>query len=314
MRHGHRVPVRRTATAIAIAAALGACGNDDTPDLGTVQVKTLSNRADLVSGGDALVEIELPRGASVGGLAVDVDGRDVSSAFARRSDGRVTGLVTGLRTGDNVLTARTDFTRAGRLTITNAPRGGPVISGRAAGAVRVRHAGAGRRDRVGPRHERERAGLGRGRRAVQHPDRDEAVLPHDGRRLLVRAAGSESDRGVHRGEPAQTAAPPANPCFRPYTPGTTPGDLATTTTDAGLAVPYIVRVERGTMNRGIYDIAVLFDPASPGARPPRSRSGTARCTTSSAPAPASRVGSAGRPRAGPTTARCRAATWSCRTA
>ncbi len=27
-------------------------------------------------------------------------------------------------------------------------------------------------------------------------------------------------------------------------------------------VPYIVRVERGTMNRGIYDIAVLFDPAS----------------------------------------------------
>ena len=33
----------------------------------------------------------------------------------------------------------------------------------------------------------------------------------------------------------------------------------TTTTD-GLTVPYIVRVERGTMNRGIYDIAVLFDP------------------------------------------------------
>jgi hypothetical protein len=25
-------------------------------------------------------------------------------------------------------------------------------------------------------------------------------------------------------------------------------------------VPYIVRLERGTMNRGIYDIAVLFDP------------------------------------------------------
>jgi hypothetical protein len=35
----------------------------------------------------------------------------------------------------------------------------------------------------------------------------------------------------------------------------------TTTTD-GLTVPYIVRVERGTMNRGIYDIAVLFDPTA----------------------------------------------------
>ena len=31
----------------------------------------------------------------------------------------------------------------------------------------------------------------------------------------------------------------------------------------GLTVPYIVRVERGTMNRGIYDIAVLFDPSQP---------------------------------------------------
>ncbi len=28
-------------------------------------------------------------------------------------------------------------------------------------------------------------------------------------------------------------------------------------------MPYIVRVERGTINRGIYDIAVLFDPAKP---------------------------------------------------
>jgi len=35
-----------------------------------------------------------------------------------------------------------------------------------------------------------------------------------------------------------------------------------TTTTAGLVVPYIVRVERGTLNRGIYDIAVLFNPNS----------------------------------------------------
>ena len=33
--------------------------------------------------------------------------------------------------------------------------------------------------------------------------------------------------------------------------------------DDGLTVPYIVRVERGTINRGIYDIAVLFDPTRP---------------------------------------------------
>jgi hypothetical protein len=62
-------------------------------------------------------------------------------------------------------------------------------------------------------------------------------------------------------DPSPPAAPPANACFKPYTVGTTPADLAMTTTTDGLTVPYIVRVERGTMNRGIYDIAVLFDPA-----------------------------------------------------
>ena len=40
-------------------------------------------------------------------------------------------------------------------------------------------------------------------------------------------------------------------------------DLAMTTTSDGLTVPFIVRVERGTLNRGIYDIVVLFDPNKP---------------------------------------------------
>ena len=46
--------------------------------------------------------------------------------------------------------------------------------------------------------------------------------------------------------------------------GTTPAaSVASTTTTNGMTVPYIVRVERGTINRGIYDIAVLFDPTAP---------------------------------------------------
>src|SRR5262249_50574122 len=60
------------------------------------------------------------------------------------------------------------------------------------------------------------------------------------------------------------ATPPANGfCFKPFDPAHPPADLATTTTTDGLTVPYVVRVERGTLNRGIYDIAVLFDPAKP---------------------------------------------------
>ncbi len=51
--------------------------------------------------------------------------------------------------------------------------------------------------------------------------------------------------------------------FRDYDPRRPAPDVATTTTDQGVAVPYIVRRERGTLNRGIYDVAVLADPTRP---------------------------------------------------
>jgi hypothetical protein len=41
-----------------------------------------------------------------------------------------------------------------------------------------------------------------------------------------------------------------------------PGDLAQTTTTQGKSVPYIVRVETGTINRAIYETAVLHDPTT----------------------------------------------------
>ncbi len=61
--------------------------------------------------------------------------------------------------------------------------------------------------------------------------------------------------------PAQPV--PATTCFKPYTVGVSPTDLATTTTDSGVTAPFIVRVARGTLNRGIYDLAVLIDPTRP---------------------------------------------------
>ena len=77
----------------------------------------------------ALVEVVLPAGASASALKVHVDGRDVSSAFAVRADGQVTGLVIGLANGNNVLSASADGATAAKLLVTNAPRGGPVYSG-----------------------------------------------------------------------------------------------------------------------------------------------------------------------------------------
>ena len=127
------LPPVRSAIALASLAALLLASCSSSNDNGSstpVQIKTLSNRADLVSDGDVLVRIELPQSTQLSGLKVDVDGRDVTSAFtARSSSGSATGLVTGLKVGTNVITASADGARAATLTVTNAPRGGPILSG-----------------------------------------------------------------------------------------------------------------------------------------------------------------------------------------
>jgi hypothetical protein len=89
-------------------------------------LSVLSNtRADLVSDGQALVGISVP---STAGLRVKVGSRDVTRAFAKRSNGRVEGLVDKLRVGANQVAA-TVGGRTSLLTITNHPNGGPIFGG-----------------------------------------------------------------------------------------------------------------------------------------------------------------------------------------
>jgi hypothetical protein len=116
--------------AVIALGGLAGCGSDNsTGSSNPVQIRTLSNRADLVSGGNALVEIVLPDPAVASTLVVNVGGRDVTSAFAIRSDGRLKGVITGLANGDNVVTAGVGKSPSGRLTITNHAIGGPVLLG-----------------------------------------------------------------------------------------------------------------------------------------------------------------------------------------
>lgn len=105
----------------AVVLALSLCTGIYTAPAAAVEIRVLSNRADLLSGGDALVEI-LP--ADAGGLRVTLDGRDISGDFALRPNGRVMGLVTGLFDGPNLL-------RAGdaEIILTHHPIGGPIFSG-----------------------------------------------------------------------------------------------------------------------------------------------------------------------------------------
>ncbi|NLD70664.1 MAG: hypothetical protein GX644_17865, partial [Limnobacter sp.] len=54
----------------------------------------------------------------------------------------------------------------------------------------------------------------------------------------------------------------STPAFRPLAdPAQLPGDVATVSVD-GREVPYVVRVETGTINRAIYQISMLHDPAN----------------------------------------------------
>jgi hypothetical protein len=191
-----------------------------------LEILALSNRADLISAGDALVEVVLPDGSDARDLEVDADGRDVSGAFALRGpgpmEGPVVGLVDGLELGANVLTARLPDGRGARITITNRPRGGPIFAG----------------PQVQPWVcSTEQSGLG--------PAQDEQC---NAPTIFEFSYKSSTTRRFEDYDPDN---PPASSA------------IATTTTDDGETVPYIVRVERGTLDRGIYELAVLYDPSQP---------------------------------------------------
>lgn len=183
------------------------------PESGGAKIRVISNRADLVSGGNAMVEIE----GVDDEFTADVDGRDVTEAFAVRANGRTLGLIDGLGLGRNVLRVRAQG-RATSITITNHPIGGPIFTG----------------TQIEPwLCATEAHGLGTAEDAQCNA-----------RTVYTYFYWPQNDSG-----------------FKAYDPTLPPRDVATTTTDQGKSVPYIVRQEVGTHNRGIYRIAVLFDPA-----------------------------------------------------
>ena len=254
--------------AIALASAvLASCGGGDGDgiklEVGTpIEIRTLNNRADLISGGDALVEVSGPPGQFSKALKITLNGTDVTSAFSAVGNGRYVGRVEGLAEGANTLEVTTADVPGAKLQITNAPRSGPVYSGSTHltpfyCATPTPLAGSGTTPNTNP------SGLS------GQPDANCNVASEAKYYYRTTTAGcttglpdpftNTSGTGALAAQPA----PPANACFKPYTAGTTPADMATTTTDNGQTVPYIVRVERGTMNRGIYDIAVLADPSKP---------------------------------------------------
>jgi hypothetical protein len=225
------LPFALNACATAILVACGGSG-DSSPAAPSIQI--LSSRAEHVTGGDALVSIAVPASAaSAAVVVVTLNGVDVSGTFKADPSNAAQrlGLVSGLKDGTNVLTAHIGGAAAD-ITLTNYPRTGPMISG-----------------------------------PHQSPficQTQDFTLP-DGTKL-----GASID--------ANCSAPTkivyvyrstAGGTLRPMSTLTAlPADIARTTTTAGVSVPFVVRVETGTMNRGIYQNAVLHDPTANAAPTP----------------------------------------------
>lgn len=202
------------------ALALASCGGDSAPAAPTVQV--LSSSPNQVTGGSALIAV-----SPSGGLSshVLINGTDVSASFAQdpNDSTRLVGLVTGLKIGDNTLLADVGGDAA-TVTLTNYPISGPVFSG-----------------------------------------------PHETPFICQTNVFALPD-GSTLGEATDADCSAATKINYVYLktggtalvplpdPTTVPADAATTTTTAGVTMPFIIRVETSTIDRGIYQTAVLFDP------------------------------------------------------
>jgi hypothetical protein len=143
---GERGEGRLAPTALALAALVGALAallafgphtpgagasswGSDERSRGHPEIRVLSTRPELVSGGDALVEVSLPRRVSGKGLRIRLNGVDVTKSFRALRGRRYVALLTSLSNGENRVTAQTRGGRGARLTIRNHPIGGPVLAG-----------------------------------------------------------------------------------------------------------------------------------------------------------------------------------------
>ena len=216
-----------------------------------LDVRALSTRPELVSGGDVLLHVSGPPNLTAKNLTVRVNGRDVSAVFkpAAGTTGLV-GLVTGLNVGANTIQASMRGSKAtAQLTIVNHPVSGPVL--------------------YSPHQtpficETQASGLGEPLDAdcsaatkVEYFYRSTTVAAPRENQGDLAAADNANGFGGGRGNA------PANP-FKPLDPnGPRPSDIAMTTTTEGKTVPYIVRREMGTINRAVYSIAFLHEPGTP---------------------------------------------------
>jgi hypothetical protein len=225
--------MRRRSTLVAAAVAAGLFATEvgaasATPERthSGLRIETLSGPAQYVSGGAARVRVVVPRSLPLDEATVTVNGADVTASFA--PDDQVPhaleGVLRGLPPGASTVEARVSRDRE-RLRLVNHPVTGPMFSG------------------------------------PQQPDffcsTPEHLAGFDLTGPFLDEDCSLATRVSHYYRSTAGA-------WRPYDPAAPrPADMTTTTTADGHTVDFVIRWERGTINRFVYTIAVL-DPGASG--------------------------------------------------
>jgi len=195
------------------------------PEPISISVESLSSRPDVASGGDALLKLGLPAGATAAKTSVILNGNvDVTSKFRAQPDGSLVGLLDegAMRLGPNLVEAYHDGVKAGELAMTNYPITGPIFSG-----------------------------------PQEQP-------------FVCETASFLLPSGNTLGQPGDSSCSAQTKVEYVYWHRTQQrflflADPTRAPADAGLTddgKPLVVKVETGTVNRAIYQIAMLHNPAA----------------------------------------------------
>ena len=233
---GSKVVGAAALATVVLAGTAGAASGPPTEAKSSLRLHVVSSPSQYVSGGDARVEVEVPRGISYARVRIELNGVDVSGAFAQDSEGghQLEGVVTGIPEGSSTLSA---FMRVpGKaepnktsLTLVNHSLDGPMFSGPRQTPFLCSSASHAASNGLPPIPQSGTCATA-------------TVVSFIYRNL----AGAWLDY-----DPA--VPPPAS-------------SIEQTTTLDGQTVPMIVRWERGVINRFMYSI-MLLSPSSQGAQP-----------------------------------------------
>ena len=209
-------------------------GGEREPASGEFRVEAVSAKPHLVSGGDVLLRVSLPDGTSPSALALSGgDGQLAVDIRPEPAGNAVLVLVSGLPDGDTTIHARLDRSDVtAEIDVTSYPITGPMISGP---------------------HEQP----------YHCQTQDFELVTGEPLGPALDSACSVSTRVdyVYRA---------TDGTFKPLATsvgGAWPDDVSSTTTLDGATVPFTVRVETGTVNRAIYENAILHDPRDPEPNP-----------------------------------------------